>query len=97
MIRQQALLSQSYHSYGVVVGSRKKFESSVNERSDSYVTRGAQPCHAIAGPVSIEPDRGGARKRREGREIGGKQGTEAEISIVLRQVGLGGWAGVCKF
>jgi hypothetical protein len=67
MIRQQALLSQSYHSYGVVVGSRKKFESSVNERSDSYVTRGAQPCHAIvADPFPSNPT--AAERGSEGKE-----------------------------
>ena len=49
-----------------------------------------------AWPVSIEPDRSGARKRREKKEegeIGGEAlGTEAEL--FLRQVGLGGRGGV---
>jgi hypothetical protein len=87
MIRQQALRNRIIRM--ALSSGPEKVESSVNERSDSYVTRGAQPCMPYS-LTSIEPDRSGARKRRE--EIGGETGsTEAEI--VLRQVGLGGCAG----
>ena len=55
-------------------------------------------CCKQAWPVSIEPDRSGARKRREKKEgeIGGEAlGTEAEL--FLRQVGLGGRGGGCSY